>query len=496
MNKNNSLIGVDAARSNMYFKSLFMSLPNPNMLTASAGQRTTTFDTVMTDAHVSSCVQSRKSGVLSQQWEIQSHDSKDAEDPYLEFIENIFKNLNISQIASEILNATMVGFSALEIYWSKDIINDRQYMIPHDVVGKPQSWFFFDQNNMLRLNVLNNYKGELLHARKWVIVQHNSSYDNPYGEAILSKCLWPVVFKKGGMTFWLKFTEKFGMPHFLGRTDRSYGSEDFNEFIDQMDDLIQDASAAISKEDSIEILNPGTSTNVNIYKELLEFCNTEISKAILSQTLTTEIGNTGSYAASATHGAVRQEVIDADKAMVEDALNQLIRWIIEINFGKNAPIPKFIMFDKEDVDKPMAEVAEMLTRHNQLQFKEDFYINRFGFLPEEFEVVKLPTAGTVTTPTPPAFADGIVDFAEAANDQILIDAFSDRGVHEGSALYLAQAKAIQNYLSTQKDNQSAIDHIAKLLPQLDTKAIETKLTNILFMADVIGRLSAKGDHNG
>jgi hypothetical protein len=47
-------------------------------------------------------------------------------------------------------------------------------------------------------------------------------------------------------------------------------------------------------------------------EKLIDKMNAEISKAILGQTLTTEIGATGSYAASNTHMAVRQDIIDAD----------------------------------------------------------------------------------------------------------------------------------------------------------------------------------------
>ena len=56
--------------------------------------------------------------------------------------------------------------------------------------------------------------------------------------------------------------------------------------------------------------------------------------SILGQTLTTEIGSTGSYAASNTHMQVRQDIVDSDKKLVEGVINQLIQWIYEINFAK------------------------------------------------------------------------------------------------------------------------------------------------------------------
>ena len=69
-----------------------------------------------------------------------------------------------------------------------------------------------------------------------------------------------------------------------------------------------------------------------LVEKLIDKMNSEISKAILGQTPTTEIGSTGSYAAANTHMAVRQDIIDSDKKLVESVINQLIRWIYEINF--------------------------------------------------------------------------------------------------------------------------------------------------------------------
>jgi hypothetical protein len=34
-------------------------------------------------------------------------------------------------------------------------------------------------------------------------------------------CYWPLVFKKGGLKFWLAFTEKFGSAFSVGKLPRS-----------------------------------------------------------------------------------------------------------------------------------------------------------------------------------------------------------------------------------------------------------------------------------
>ena len=46
---------------------------------------------------------------------------------------------------------------------------------------------------------------------------------------------------------------------------------------------------------------------------------------------------------------IRQDIIDSDKKLVEQTINQLIQWIYEINFS-NAEIPVFELYQEEDVD--------------------------------------------------------------------------------------------------------------------------------------------------
>lgn len=84
-----------------------------------------------------------------------------------------------------------------------------------DIVARPSHWFSFDnENNPAFVGVYGGASAEPvpLPAGKFVFVQHHASYDNPYGLRLLSRCLWPVAFKRGGLSFYAKFVEQYGMP--------------------------------------------------------------------------------------------------------------------------------------------------------------------------------------------------------------------------------------------------------------------------------------------
>jgi hypothetical protein len=78
--------------------------------------------------------------------------------------------------------------------------------------------------------------------------------------------------------------------------------------------LGSDAAGVISKSTEIEFVEAASrSGGANPYQLMAEFCNREMSKAVLGQTLTTDTtGSTGTYAAASVHGQVRRDLVEAD----------------------------------------------------------------------------------------------------------------------------------------------------------------------------------------
>lgn len=387
VNSKKSLTEEIATRKRaLNFYSLANILPDPDIVLRKQGKDVRVYKELLCDPHVFACVQSRKAGVLSLEWEINRGLDKDEK---AEAIENLLKQLDIHKLISDILDATQFGFQPLEIIWKRD---KSGYILPEKIVAKPPEWFCFDDNNTLKFRTKENYYGEELPNKKFLLAQNNPSYNNPYGERTLSRVFWPVTFKKGGLKFWVIFTEKYGMPHLIGKHPRGATKEETNTLADMLEEMVQDAIAVIPDDSSVEIQEANKSSSAAIYEQLIDKMNAEISKAILGQTLTTEIGSTGSYAASNTHFAIRQDIIDADKKLVESVINQLIRWIYEINFS-TANIPVFEMYAPEDVDLTLAQRDKILS-DTGVKFTKEYFIKNYGLEDEDFDIREdiLPTA--------------------------------------------------------------------------------------------------------
>jgi phage gp29-like protein len=318
-------------------------LPNPGKILEESGSQTQVYTTMKSDPHVWSCIQSRKSGVLSLKWEILA---KNENSPEMNLVREMFEELDIFNLISNILESIFSGFQVMEILWDE---HPDGSFIPKEIVSKPNEWFFFGTDGKIRFRAKGQPKGILLPENKFLVPRHNPTYENPYGEALLTKCYWPVTIKNMGFRFWMNFLEKYGMPLVIGQYTYPPTPEELQALADRLQKLIDSQTIAAPSDISIDIKDIGQSKSVELYSQLIKMANAEISKALLSETLTTEM-DSGSFAASVTHFKVRRELILGDVKIVENALNVLIKMLLTVNNladGQNykREIPKFRLIE-------------------------------------------------------------------------------------------------------------------------------------------------------
>lgn len=318
----NELVTRDTSYSFFNFIGI---LPNPDKVLQRTGKTFDAFRELKNDPHVWSCIQSRKSGLLSCKWNLEQLRASEYQ---FDFIKEFLSNIDFHRFLRDISEAPLFGFQPIEIIWE----HSGKFLVPAVLVAKPQEWFAFNPDGELLFKSKGNAKGIKPADYKILNVIYEGSYMNPYGQSLLSKCYWPVTFKNGGLRFWVNFMEKFGMPMIIGQYTRGATTEECQRLADMLAVMTEDTAIVSPSDIQISLHEPNRTTSVELYKELIHHCNAEISKAILSQTLTTELLS-GSYAASMTHFRVRREVIRSDIRLAENAINTLLKYISEINFG-------------------------------------------------------------------------------------------------------------------------------------------------------------------
>ena len=443
--KKQDLIGVIATRAKAIdFWSFMHYLPNPDPVLKKMGRDISVYREILSDSHVGGCVRRRKAAIKGLEWRITPTGNEKTD----EILASLFDRLPVNQIINQILDAALFGYQALEVMWA----SENGLLLPTEIVGKPQEWFVFDEDNRLMLRTKENRNGDIVPEKKFLLATQQADYMNPYGRADLAMCFWAATFKKGGFKFWLEFAEKYGSPWLVGKYPRNANTHEIDELLDSMEKMLGTAVAAIPDDSSIDMLESGSKGGSSqVFDDFLRYCKSEIAIALLGQNQTTEAE---ANRASATAGLeVTRDIRDDDASMVEGVFNQLLAWICELNFHVDT-LPTFELYEQESIDKLQAERDGLLAELG-VQFTEQYIMRTYGF--EEGDIV-------VATPEKSAVKN-TADFAEAIPKSI-VETIGEQLEVEGEPFVEEWLQTIQDKLSQAESLEDFRNQLDSLIPEL------------------------------
>lgn len=483
----NNLTNEIATRSvDPAFYSALEVLPNPDRILRKMGKSYEVFDDIFGDAHILGELRSVRSALLGFETKLMPGGDSPQDILALELCEKVMlkKPAPLMDWSDTIWNmgcAVFYGFTPHEIVWKRQ----DSYLLPCKVVDKPQRSFVFDNENNLRLRTRNNQiNGEELGDYKWLITNHMVSNTNPYGVAVFSACFWPYVFKHGGLKFFVKFCEKYGIPKAIAKYPAGTPESVINEITNKLAEMVEDGVAAIPDSGNIELLEHKSSSQA-IQERLINLCNRELSKAITSQTLSTEIQGEGSRAASETHRDKETTVNQSDRKMIERTFNQMFAWVTELNIQGAIP-PTFEFYEEAQSRKDM---SEFLLEANQLvDIKKDEVYDRLQLTKPEISDHIVPRGSIAKT--------GNVEFSKGHCPNCHGSEFA----HDDVLQLTAQAADLaDNIISTLPDviydkliefekAGKSLSEFEQVLPDLLPKMDERRLADIINLASQTGYL--------
>ncbi len=369
-------------RNSLYSFSKFLGiLPNPDKILQKTGKTIEAYRELKNDPHVWSCIQSRKSGLLGYDYQIILNGASQG---IYQSVKSFISDLDVYQIISDALETPLFGYQPFEVIW-KYTNGRNKFLIPAELIAKPQEYFHFDSIGDIKYRKIGSIGGEKVPDFKVIILQYEPSYTNPYGQSLLSKCYWPVTFKNASLRFWLNFMERYGMPLLVGQYTRGSTYEESKALAKDLAEMTEDAVIVTPADINIEFKEAIRNSSTSLFKELIKHCNAEISKTLLSQTLTTEL-EMGSYAASMTHFKIRKEVIISDSRLVEKLFNLLIKFFIKLNYSTDTqyPIFKFMINDSDNSERLERDIK--LLQSGKIAFTKEYWIANYGFEEQDFIV--------------------------------------------------------------------------------------------------------------
>jgi phage gp29-like protein len=206
--------------------------------------------------------------------------------------------------------------------------------------------------------------GEVPDPWQWV-VHKNRARSAPLHKASRNRiaAFW-VLFKKWGIKGWTIFCDRYGVPTRLGKYPKHADQAERDAILQAAVLLGHDGAAAIPVDAMIELVEGGAGKSSQLpHPPLAQFCNAEISKAVLGNTLTTEVGNTGgNRALGEVHESNEEILASKDAALLADTIRkQLATPIVRFNMSEGTPIPRISFVHDEAIDlKAASEVDKNL----------------------------------------------------------------------------------------------------------------------------------------
>lgn len=469
------------------FGTFFGLLPNPDPVLKRSGKDMTAYRELAADAHVKGCIRRRRGAVkaLESGFNKAGTEGRPAVPArVMKNLEAIFRDLPIDEFKGQSVDGALYGYSPFELLWK----NSGSFLAPADIVAKPPEWFGFDDANQLRFRSrANQLTGEELPARKFLLVRNGATYLNPYGEPDLASVFWPTTFKRGGLKFWVTFTEKYGTPWAVGKLPRTATPADHTQMVDKLDRMIQDAVASIPDDGSVELLTVGTSANAELYEKLLHFCRSEVSIALLgnNQSIEASANLASAKAAQDVEAALR----DADAAVAATALTQLARWIVDVNWGPETPSPVYGLWEQEEVDDKQAKRDEVLTKAGA-KFTRKYFIDAYNLDDGHLAAETDPAAPGSDPAVDPQFSEGDAPSPDQAALDQAIDQLPAEVLNRAMRALLQPAlDAIQAGQGYDEVQQALLD----AFPKMDAGELEQLMTRAFFVADLWGAGTARND---
>ena len=434
--------------------------------------------------------------------------SEDARDVKIaDFIETFLTGLpdwDDTRVALQ--DAVGKGFAALELSW--DVSSGQALPAGFDFIEQKR-FTFLDARGLFaqvpRLITDSDPAGVEIPPFKMLFHRYGGKSGHPARAGIYRVCAWMYLFKNYAVKDWAVFCEVYGMPLRLGKYSPGASDDDKSALLSAIASLGSDAAGIISESTAIEFIESQSGkASGDLYQALADFANHEMSKALLGQTLSAEVGRTGSYAAAKTHNEVRLDLVKADaRALAATIRDQLIRPIVGFNFGWDAPLPSYqaVWEESQDLTQKSKWVTALLDRHVEMPV---------SFIRREFNIPEPdgdePVVGAPAAPAPPLPAKqdaGALTIAkdkkaahsaaEAANDTDAADIIAGKLDTAAGPLVDGLVQPLRHLVMTAKNMADLQDGIIALYPDLDTADLAQVLAQALAAADLAGRFEV---HNG
>src|SRR5215210_2956248 len=323
---------------------------------------------VDTDTTMAGLWEKRVKAVLSLPRSIRAADSSPAAEETAVFVRNALSQIPLRVVPiSNTLEAILKGVAINEVMWERVSRGPLAgAWLPVDLIDRPM-WRFGWSHSDRTLHILGNrLRFEPLPAppMKFQVLTYGTK-DIPWGKALCDRLYWVWYLKKHASKYWALFVERFAQPLAKGTYPYKPGQEATNkEHQDRLLAILNTirTGTAIALPEGLDVaFLEATRGGDASYAGFLSWLDRAEALLLLGEVDTSGLAKgPGSFAKSQVSNEVRLETVDHDAHLLGSfETDTLIRWIVLLNFGPDAPIPRSVYdsTDAPDRDQRMRGIS-------------------------------------------------------------------------------------------------------------------------------------------
>ncbi|MES1241199.1 MAG: DUF935 family protein [Acidobacteriota bacterium] len=315
---------------------------------------------VDTDTTLAGLWEKRVKAVLALPRFIRAADSSPAAEETALFVRTALSRIPLRVMAvSNTLEAVLKGVAINEVLWERASRGPLAgAWLPADLIDRPM-WRFGWSAADRSLNVVGNRpRFEPIPAppMKFQVLTYGTK-DNPWGRALLDRLYWVWYLKKHASKYWALFVERFAQPLAKGTYPHKPGQEAANKehqerLLAILNAIRTGTSIALPEGLDVAFLEANRGGDAS-YAAFLSWLDRAEALLLLGEVDTSGLAKgPGSFAKSQVSNEVRLETVVHDAHLLGSfETDTLIRWLVLLNFGPDAPIPRSVYDSTDAADR-------------------------------------------------------------------------------------------------------------------------------------------------
>jgi phage gp29-like protein len=265
-----------------------------------------------------------------------------------------FKNL---PTMIEHLNGAFFGHATVEILpWQK---TRNGYLLPNECKPLHQRDFLFTQDtgalryaespgDSIGVDLLALNPGRIVQVQRRIVG------DVQVREGLARLLVWAALFRNWTLRDWIALGEVGWKPRMWAQYGDWTNTDDQVKLLRALESIAERGIGVFPKDTEVEAQWPGgaaSGSGGGVHRELFDTIGREMSKAVLGQTTSIEVGPNGSRADTAARDVVRTDICETDCRAIAAALRyQLFAPAVALNIGTDIrmPVPWFATDDAAD----------------------------------------------------------------------------------------------------------------------------------------------------